>query len=111
MRLHIRKLPEPFKEACMSRLDCERQVISIILTLSFSCAALGGDGPAASGAVLRASGNVQVNGVGSREITTLFPGDSIQTTEDSAANIIAGGSSVLVMPNSLVKFVGHGVEL
>jgi hypothetical protein len=77
----------------------------------FSCAALGGDGPAASGAVLCASGNVQVNGVGSREITILFPGDSIQTTEDSAANIIAGGSSVLVMPNSLVKFVGHGVEL
>ena len=75
----------------MSRLDWERQVISIILTLSFSCAALGGDGPTASGAVLRASGNVQVNGVGSREITTLFPGDSIQTTEDSAANIIAGG--------------------
>ena len=95
----------------MSRLDWERQVISIILTLSFSCAALGGDGPTPSGAVLRASGNVQVNGVGSREITTLFPGDSIQTTEDSAANIIAGGSSVLVMPNSLVKFVGHGVEL
>jgi hypothetical protein len=111
MSLHIRKFTEPFKEVGMSRLDWERQVISIILTLSFSCAALGGDGPTASGAVLRASGNVQVNGVGSREITTLFPGDSIQTTEDSAANIIAGGSSVLVMPNSLVKFVGHGVEL
>jgi hypothetical protein len=107
----IKKFAKPFKEVAVSRLDWVRQATSIILTLSFSCAALGGDGPTASGAVLRASGNVQVNGVGSRGITTLFPGDSIQTTEDSAANIIAGGSSVLVMPNSLVKFVGHGVEL
>ena len=75
MSVHIRKFTEPFKEAGMSRLDWEeRQVISIILTLSFSCAALGGDCPTASGAVLRASGNVQVNGVGSREITTVRAG-------------------------------------
>jgi len=79
--------------------------------LSFSCAGLGEDSPSASGAVLHASGNVQVNGVASREITTLFSGDSIQTTEDSAANIIADGSSVLVMPNALVKFTGQAVEL
>jgi hypothetical protein len=79
--------------------------------LSFSCVALGVDSPGASGAVLHASGKVQVNGAGSREITTLFSGDSIQTAEDSVANIIAGGSSVLVMPNALIKFMGNGVEL
>jgi hypothetical protein len=95
----------------VTRLNWKRQLTSIILMLSFSCAALGGDSPRASGAVLHASGIVQVNGVGSREITALFSGDSIQTTEDSVANIVADGSSVLVMPNALVKFMGQAVEL
>ncbi len=95
----------------MTRLSWKRQFTSIILILSFSCAALGGGSPGVSGAVLHASGIVQVNGVGSREITTLFSGDSIQTTEDSVANIVADGSSVLVLPNALVKFMGQGVEL
>ena len=58
----IKKFAKPFKEVVVSRLDWVRQATSIILTLAFSCAALGGDGPTASGAVLRASGNVQVNG-------------------------------------------------
>ena len=95
----------------MTKLCWQRQLTSIVLMLSFSCVALGVDSPGASGAVLHASGKVQVNGAGSREITTLFSGDSIQTAEDSVANIIAGGSSVLVMPNALIKFMGNGVEL
>ena len=95
----------------MTKLCWQRQLTSIILMLSFSCVALGVDSPGVSGAVLHASGKVQVNGAGSREITTLFSGDSIQTAEDSVANIIAGGSSVLVMPNALIKFMGNGVEL
>jgi uncharacterized Zn-binding protein involved in type VI secretion len=93
-------------EEAVTRLGWQRQITSIVLVLSFSCAALGGDSPSASGAVLHASGKVQVNGAGSREITALFPGDSIQTTEDSVANIVANGSSVLVEPNALVKFMG-----
>ena len=62
-------------------------------------------------AVLRASGKVQVNGAESQRITTLFPGDSIKTEGDSLANIIAGGSSILVMPNASVIFLGNTVEL
>ena len=46
----------------MTQLSWQRQLTSIILMLSFSCAALGGDGPSASRAVLHASGKVQVNG-------------------------------------------------
>jgi hypothetical protein len=98
-------------EEAVARLGWRRQITSIVLVLSFSGAALGGDSPSASGAVLHASGKVQVNGAGSREITALFPGDSIQTTEDSVANIVANGSSVLVEPNALVKFMGNAVEL
>ena len=87
-----------------------RQLLSIILLFSFSCATLGVDGPTPA-AVLHASGKVQVNGTGSSAVTTLFSGDLIQTDADSVANITAGGSSVLVMPNASVKFLGNMVEL
>jgi hypothetical protein len=83
------------------------QLLSLVLM--FSCVALGAANE--SKAVLRASGKVQVNGTGSREITTLFSGDTIQTDQDSVANITASGSSVLVMPNASVKFLGNSVEL
>jgi hypothetical protein len=88
-----------------------RQLLSVILVFSLSCAILGADGPSTPKAVLHASGKVQVNGSDSRKITTLFSGDSIQTDGDSVANIIAGGSSVLVMPNASVKFLGNAVEV
>ena len=88
-----------------------RQLLSIILLLSFVCATLGAEGPERPAAVLRAAGKVQVNGTGSGEITTLFSGDTIQTDAESLANIIAGGSSVLVMPNASIKFLGDAVEL
>ncbi len=74
----------------MTKLSWPHRLTSIVLMLAFPCAALGGDGLNASGAVLHTSGKVQVNGAASREITALFPGDSIQTTEKSVANIIAG---------------------
>jgi hypothetical protein len=67
--------------------------------------------PTRQAAVLHASGKVQVNGAGSRETIVLFSGDSIRTDEDSVANITAGGSSVLVMPNASIKFLGKMVEL
>ena len=40
----------------------------------------------------------------------LFPGDSIQVTEEWVANIVVSGSSVLVAPNALVKFMGNAVD-
>jgi hypothetical protein len=86
-----------------------RKLLSFILVF-FSIAGFGVGGTGAR-AVLQASGKVQVNGSASRQITTLFSGDVIRTDEDSAANIIAGGSSVLVMPGASVKFLGNGMEL
>ena len=88
-----------------------RQLLSIVLVLSFALTALGGADPSAPKAVLHAGGKVQVNGTGSRETTVLFSGDSIQTDEDSVANITAAGSSVLVMPDASIKFLGKMVEL
>ena len=88
-----------------------RQLLSLFLLFSFACATLGVDSPSTPAAVLHASGKVQVNGADSRKTTTLFSGDSIQTNDGSVANIIAGGSSVLVMPNASVKFLGNAVEV
>ena len=87
-----------------------RQFLSFVLVMSFSCASLGVESSSVR-AVLNASGKVQVNGNASRQITTLFAGDVIRTDENSAANIIAGGSSVLVMPGASVKFLGNAMEL
>jgi hypothetical protein len=84
----------------VTRLNWHGPLTSFILVLSCLCAALGADSPTLSGATLHTSGKVQVNGIGRREITALFSGDSIQTTEDSVANIVADGSSVLVMQNA-----------
>jgi len=44
----------------VTKLCWQRQLTSIVLMLSFSCVALGVDSPGASGAVLHASGKVQV---------------------------------------------------
>src|SRR3984893_1947644 len=90
---------------------CQRQLLSVVLVFACSCGTLGVDSSISPKAVLHATGKVQVNGSGSRTITTLFPGDSIQTNADSVANITASGSSVLVMPNASVKFLGNAVEV
>jgi ribosome-associated protein YbcJ (S4-like RNA binding protein) len=86
-----------------------RQLLSLILVL-FACAGFGVEGTGAR-AVLQPSGKVQVNGNASRRTTTLFSGDVVETDEGSAANLIAGGSSVLIMSGSAMKFLGNGVEL
>jgi hypothetical protein len=87
-----------------------RRLMTLVLVLSFSFTGWGVEGSSPR-AVLQASGKVQVNGNASRQITTLFAGDVVQTDDDSAANIIAGGSSVLIMPGAAVRFLGTGVEL
>jgi ribosome-associated protein YbcJ (S4-like RNA binding protein) len=86
-----------------------RQLLSLGLVL-IACAGFGVEGTGAR-AVLQASGKVQVNGNASRRTTTLFSGDVVETDEGSAANIIARGSSVLVMSDTALKFLGNGVEL
>jgi ribosome-associated protein YbcJ (S4-like RNA binding protein) len=89
---------------------CWLRQSSLLILVLFACAGFGVEGTGAK-AVLQASGNVQVNGNASRRTTTLFSGDVVETDEGSAANIIAGGSSVLVLSGTAMKFLGNGVEL
>jgi hypothetical protein len=63
------------------------------------------------GAMLRGQGPVWLNGKLLPESSAIFPGDLIQTQPESVATVEASGSSVIVMPNSLVKFAGNAVSL
>ena len=95
----------------MIKIPCAYQVVSVLLVFSFSFASLAADGPSVPAAMLQATGSVRVNGNGVLSSTAVFLGDSVQTQNDSLADITAEGTSVLVMPNSSVKFQGKTVEV
>jgi len=64
-----------------------------------------------NGAMLYTTGTTWLNGSGIPKSSAIFPGDTIQTREDSVANINATGSSINVGPDSLLEFQGDGLKL
>ena len=64
-----------------------------------------------SGAMLHGQGQVWLNGKLLPRSSAVFSGDLIQTQPDSVATVDASGSSLIVMPNSLLKFSGTSVLL
>lgn len=71
------------------------------------------DAGAAAGhnAVVHSKGGVWVNGSEVADSTTVFPGDTLETKPGSVANLDAEGSSVLIQPESVVKFQGNSLSL
>ncbi len=57
----------------------------------------------------RAYGAAWLNGVAVEQSSAIFPGDLVQTSPSSALKIRSTGSSVTVLPDSLVNFEGGGV--
>jgi hypothetical protein len=57
-------------------------------------------------AVLHSEGGVWVNGLEVAASTVVFPGDLLETKPGFVANLDAEGSSVLIQPESIVKFQG-----
>jgi len=57
-------------------------------------------------ALLRSEGGVWVNGLEVAASTVVFPGDLLETKPGFVANLDAEGSSVLIQPESVVKFQG-----
>lgn len=55
-------------------------------------------------AILRTDGGVWVNGNEISGSTTIFPGDSLETKPGFVANLDTEGSSVLIQPETIVKF-------
>jgi len=62
-------------------------------------------------AMLYAKGTAWVNGGTVPGSSAIFPGDLVQTNPSSMANINASGSSVMILPDSLVKFEGGAVAI
>jgi len=64
-----------------------------------------------NGAMLYGKGTVWVNGSPLPHSSAIFSGDLVQTKAESVANINASGLSVIVRPDSLVKFEDSAVSL
>jgi hypothetical protein len=62
-------------------------------------------------AVVHTKGGIWVNGAEAADSTAIFPGDLIETKPGSVANLDSEGSSVLIQPESVLKFQGNFVTL
>jgi hypothetical protein len=62
-------------------------------------------------AMLYCKGTVLVNGNPVPGSSAISAGDSVQTAQDSVATITQTGSSVIVQPQSSVKFAGNSISL
>src|SRR5580700_10542517 len=79
-------------------------VMAILCPLSLLAADTGG-------AVVHSKGGVWVNGAEVADSTAIFPGDLLETKPGSVANLDAEGSSILIQPESVVKFQGSFLSL
>ncbi|MGA9040135.1 MAG: hypothetical protein WB421_06345 [Terriglobales bacterium] len=62
-------------------------------------------------AMLYGKGVVLLNGATLPNSSAIYPEDVIETKADSVANINVTGSTVMVMPESIIKFKDHAIEL
>ena len=62
-------------------------------------------------AVVHTKGGVWVNGAEVADSTAVFPGDVLETKPGSVADLDSEGSSVLIQPESVVKFQGNSLNL
>jgi hypothetical protein len=63
------------------------------------------------GGMLYTTGTAWVNGTTVPHSSSVYPGNSIQTRADSATRIAASGSSLVIYPDSVVRFRSDGVQL
>jgi hypothetical protein len=66
---------------------------------------------AATGAMLYVKGQARLNGGAVPGSSAIFAGDTVETDADSAANINALGSNIVISPGSLLIFQSDGINL
>ena len=84
------------------------RILSCLMLVVFPGALFAADQAAA---MLYSHGSALLNGATIPRSSAIFPGDLVQTTKDSVANINATGSTVLVLNDSLVQYQGSTVTL
>jgi len=85
-----------------------RKILALLLVIVFSSAALMADRPSA---MLITSGTVRLNGTVLPQSTSVFTGDVIDTAADSVGSLSRSGSSVVVDPDSSVRYQDDGVSI
>ena len=84
------------------------KILSSLLVVILPVTLLAADRPAA---MLYSHGTALLNGHSIARSSAIFFGDLVQTNADSAANINASGSIVLVLNDSLVQYQDDAVKL
>jgi hypothetical protein len=84
------------------------KILSCMVAVVFATALFAADQPAA---MLYSHGAAMLNGSSIARSSAIFSGDLVQTNRDSAANINASGSIVLILNDSLVQYEGSTVKL
>jgi hypothetical protein len=84
------------------------RILSSLMLVIFPGALFAADQAAA---MVYSHGSALLNGNTIPRTSAIFPGDLVQTTKDSVANINATGSTVLVLNDSLVQYQGSMVTL
>jgi hypothetical protein len=84
------------------------KILSSLLMVILPVALFAADRPAA---MLYSHGTALLNGHSIPRSSAIFSGDLVQTNSDSAANINASGSIVLVLNDSLVQYQDDAVKL
>ena len=84
------------------------KILSCLMLMIFPGTLFAADQAAA---MLYSHGSALLNGNNIPRTSAIFPGDLVQTTKDSVANINATGSTVLVLNESLVQYEGNTVKL
>ena len=84
------------------------KILSSMLAVVFTTALFAADQPAA---IVYSHGAAMLNGSSIARSSAIFSGDLVQTSRDSAANINASGSIVLILNDSLVQYEGSAVKL
>ena len=84
------------------------KILSCMMAVIFPAALFAADQHAA---MLYSHGTAMLNGNSIARSSAIFSGDSVQTDADSAANINASGSIVLILNDSLVQYEGSTVKL
>ncbi len=90
------------------------RLMSLRWWIAWSCALLLAfpvDAADSGSALLYARGAVLVDGKPVTDTVALFPGSSVQTNENSSANITAAGSTLMVSPKSQLAYAADSINL
>jgi hypothetical protein len=85
-----------------------RNFICWVMIVLLPGSLLAGDSKAA---ILHAQSGVWLNGAEAPDSTAILPGDLLETKPGSVANLNAEGASIVIQPESIIKFNGDSLTL